>query len=89
MLAYIGSREGARSFACDSELVSPVSADSISAMRGERFVLEAFGSRLLRQTRLFPLAISSIVRPLSTEVMFSATTSSSVANWSRCLIISH
>src|SRR3954471_13994868 len=39
-----------------------------------------FGSRLLLQTLLLPDAISSIVRFVSTDVMFSATTSSSVAN---------
>src|SRR3990170_8526718 len=49
----------------------------------------AFGSRLLCHTFLFPAAISSIVRPVSTDVMLPATTSSLVAYSSRCLIRSH
>ena len=46
-------------------------------------------ARLLCQTLLLPDAISSIVLPVSTDVMLSATMSSVEANSSRCLMKSH
>src|SRR5580765_6131423 len=87
-LAYIGSSEVAGSFS--GALAAATVFFTPDIAEGKRLAdFRALGSRLLFQTRLFPEAISSIVRPLSTEVMLSATTSSSVAYSSRCLMRSH
>src|SRR5688572_2985920 len=87
-LAYIGSRTPALAPAALGSELSSFLRRAIGA-RGNFFDAVALGSRLLCQTLLLPPAISSIVRPVSTDVMFSATTSSSVAYSSRCLIMSH
>jgi hypothetical protein len=87
--AYIGS----------SCLARRVTSDPL-ALLSERAVFAAFdfeadfvwvtsSFRLLRHTLLLPVAISSIVRPVVTDVMFPATMSSSDANSSRCLMNSH
>ena len=81
MLAYIGSSDPNDGAGADD------TAATFFASRD--FTTGSFDARLLRQTLLFPDAISSMVRPDSTEVMFSATTSSSLANLSRCLMRSH
>src|SRR3954464_6029007 len=80
MLAYIGSSAAAVSRASVERSGSSdaaVDATLLDFFAGAATVddFDFFGSRLLRQTRLLPPAISSIVRPDSTDVMFSATTS--------------
>jgi hypothetical protein len=65
-LAYIGSSDLSDSFVGDA---------SALILDRNRATAAFFGSRLLRQTLLFPDAKSSMVRLVSTEVMFSATTS--------------
>src|SRR5207237_6781079 len=88
MLAYIGSSADGSFF---SGALAPVGADLAEAVRFTVRAADAsaFGSRLLCQTRLLPCPISSIVRPVLTDVMFSATTSSVLAYSSRCLMSSH
>src|SRR3990170_5235566 len=103
-LAYIGSRTPALVVAasasdvldCFAEAAARFDATTLDfaatldfGASGNFLDALALGSRLLCQTLLFPAAISSIVRPVSTDVMLSATTSSSVAYSSRCLIRSH
>jgi hypothetical protein len=67
ILAYIGSGDSRESF--DAGDAGPIFfvADDLTVC--------FFGSRFLLQTLLLPDAISAIVRPDSTDVMFSATTS--------------
>src|SRR5439155_6777339 len=73
-------------FAAAAGFGDDFTGSAAEAVRTDPFAL---GSRLLCHTCGLPAAISSIVRPVSTEVMFSSTTSSSEANSSRCLISSH
>src|SRR5213596_4331179 len=76
MLAYIGSSAAAANLAWEADSVVRGDATSRALFalglvieRARLMALPRLGSRLLLQIRPFPDAISSMVRPESTEVM--------------------